>query len=234
VQITLNAKFASFLRKMHLKGIINEVAIDFYKEGHAHCQAVDITNTVFIDAEVEVGTTEDTSLGLGPLSMLCKYVEGAETTVAVKDNWVVFRKGSKGTVKILSMKPELIPTRPAQSVDITQFDADPAVEIQLEAGAVDNFFDHQSLVGGPSVVLSVEKGRVFLQSPHQAAQQFKVAFGKAPASVAAFSVELYSDFFVAVLREIDWAGQASLKASPEFPVVITQDTVLWAITPVIA
>ncbi len=234
----LNADFGTLVRRVHLKGLINEAAIHFTKDGKAHCQAVDITNTIFVDCEETVSEKggEDHSLGLGTLSLIAKYVAGGDSNIKmeIKDEWTHLRKQGAGSIKLLSMEPELVPTRPADTVDTESFFTDDTVEITLDAQIVANFLEHQAMVDSPSVVFTVagKNGRTTINGNEQAAQQYSVPFGKAgSAPPETIRVEIYSNFLVAVFREIDFTQEAKLHITPEYPVVIIQPGVVWALTP---
>ena len=233
----LNANFGTLVRRVHLKGLVNEAAIDFTKDGVAHCQAVDITNTIFIDCEETVSDedSEKHSIGLGPLSLVAKYTAGdSSVKMEVKDKWAHLRKQGSGSIKILSIEPELVPTRPADSVDVESFFTDDTVEINLDAQIVTNFLEHQAMVDSPSIVFTIaaKTGRATINGNEQAAQQYSVPFGKAnKAPAETVRVEIYSNFLVAVFRELDFAHEATLHITAEYPVVITQPGVVWALTP---
>lgn len=237
MQLQLNTAFGDLIRQVHLKGLINEAAINF-TDGEAHCQAVDITNTVFVDCKklVSEKNGETYLLGLAPLSLITKYTAGADSNIKmdIKGDWVHLRKKGSGSVKLLSMLAELVPTRPAEEVNTKLFFNDDTVVEDINSQIVANFLEHQDMINSPSVVFTIAEktGRVTINSNEQADQQFSVSFGKVDIPPKeTIHIEVYSNFLVAIFKEIDFSEEAKLYITVDFPVVITQPGVLWALTP---
>ena len=233
MKIELSEKFSAFLKQVHMGGLINEAVINFKKDGSASCQAVDLTNTVFVDSVIDnSGAKEEYSIGLGNLATICKYIDGPGVSVQIENEWAIFKKKGKGSIKTLSLQPSLVPTSPQEPIDSDEFlNQENALSIKINKEEVENFLEHFSLIGGPSVVVSTENKRVSISSNEQSPQQFNVKFGVA-SSADKVSVEVYSDFFVAVLKQINWNEELFIFIKNDYPFIISQPDVVWAVTPI--
>lgn len=234
------------LQRAHLGGIVQESVL-VEDNGFAYIQAVDLTNSLYLDVGAPTALTNLGTLGLSNMGVLTKFLDthkdNPDLKVTRANNRLVIIAGARGRMKYLLAEPEAIPTV------VSDPDAMPrlvqrcthTVGITLEQAR-----DVQSLVNTikPAAVgftVSTE-GDVLLTGGLVSEHQFEFQLGRSTGATGrAYTTSVYANHLLAVLNVLDWSpdpvpegwpGPQLLSASG-MPLFVRQDDDnLWALNPV--
>lgn len=236
------AALCSLLKRVHLKGDIDECVLDI-KDGVGYIQAVDMSNSVFVSCQETLGEIQDMSIGLGKLSLLIQFLDGSTEvsySIETKDKegiWLTLRKG-QGKIKVLLIDGSMIPT-------VVQGDAKNIKKDMLKLTTnsfsitqttVNSIMEYIGMIGCTSVFFKIRKGAVIICSNPSSEQQFSLTIGRLKEVKDDMSVEVYSQYLLSILKSLMWSEEEIPKVyiGNNAPVVVKQNNSnLWALTPII-
>lgn len=232
----------SLLKRVHLRGMVEECLLEV-KAGMGSINAVDMSNSIFISCEEELGEMEDTSLGLGKLALLTQFLEGStEVTYSVESKdkegtWLTLRKVGHGQIKVLLVEKTQIPTVVQGNAEETKKGMLKLTKdtFAIEQKAVEDLINYIGMLGAASVFIKAKRGVVTACSSPDAEQQFTLRFGKLTNTESEISVEVYSQYLTSVLKSLTWGtgNEPIARIGNEAPLIIQQnDSNLWALTPI--
>jgi hypothetical protein len=226
------------LNRVHLKGLIEECVLSI-KNGVGSIYAVDMSNSIFVSCSSAIGGMENMDIGLGKLSTLCKFLDdGMEVNYDITDKWLTLRKRGKGTFKVLLLEKEQVPTAVQENGEESTKaikESSPA-KFDLKQTVVDDLIYYITLITCSSVIFSVKNGIASVSSSKDLDQQFNMRIGTTD-SKEEYTVEVYSQYLLSVLRSLTWSETEIPTANigDKTPFVITQNEKnLWALTPIMS
>lgn len=238
---TLN--LLTLIKRINLGGIVEEAIIDF---DNASCQAVDVTNSLFL----KVGNSEETNdgigvVGIGNLALLSKYIDtfkNSEIKIKKKDNRIIFSSKDHGQLSYLSTDIDFISTAVKED-DISLLLEPCVIKLELSKEVCSDISTYFSLVKSKSAIISVDvkKESILLEGGEKTDHQFSINVGKfsfvgkKKASMGSFSVKIYSEHFNAVVSVLEWTKEETptILMAPEHPLIFKQNKEnIWALLPI--
>jgi len=234
-------KFKNFLSSVYLGDIIEECVLVEGVNGLNSIQAVDLTNSVFLNVSIQTALKGFKAVGLGDLSVLCKYLSSVgenEILIGVEENRMILKCGGT-SFKVLLAQPDLIPTAVPEEGLVEKFLEATSYKIPITADVVRKFAQFMSLLnpGSVDLVFSKAKMEVFLNSTLMTEHQFEILVGKATCSekeINDFSSRIYAKNLGRVFDQLNFSTGDKAEATMHFaegsPVIIKQDTFVWALS----
>lgn len=227
----------SLLKRVHLSGLINECVLSV-EEGLAKVQAVDMSNSVFVSSKEKISGIKDMTVGVGNLPTLTSFLsDGSDVELTISEKYLSLRKPNRGTIRTILLVKEQVPTA-------TQGDGEETVKkvlgfvkstIPLSKTKVADLVEYISMVGCGSVFFRIKSGLVLADNGFTSEQQFSLRLGKVDEKSEELSVEVYSQYLLAVLKNLEWPEKnpPKLGLGGKVPLLIQQDKEnLWALTPI--
>lgn len=229
------------LDRVHLKGVNEECALSI-KNKVGTVRAIDMSNSIFLSCREPLGSVEDIEIGLGKLSILTKYLEGGGDVVwNVSDKWLTLKRPGRGEIKTLLIEEGRVSTAlqsDERNPEKRMLDLTP-IEIPVNEMDVTNLLEYLALINCASTVFTVStKGQVSVGSNKTAEQQFSMRLGRVMDAATLpeedLSVEVYSQYLIAVLKNLVWGNETpALLLGKDAPLIISQnDNNIWALTPI--
>lgn len=229
-------RLPKLLKRVYLGGVVDECVLTAIEEGFAYIQAVDISNTIFIDVATNVPLPALGKVGLGSLGMLCKFFDatkGSNYTLNLDQNRLVILAGQHGRLNYLLTQADLIPTTVDDSASMTKLLATCTHEIALTEEKAKDILTYLSMLKLPSVALSYCPPEAVISGGLESEHQFDLSLGTATGDAALpFAVNVHADKLAAVLGVLEW-GTPVLHFAAGRPLIVEQDADnLWALVPV--
>lgn len=252
VTMELNAKDLSrYLKRVYLNGNIKEVILHT-SENSIGVQAVDLSNSLFINVISPFGFVDIGALGIPNLDLLIKYLDSVgDNTVTVSRPKVNGELGerlvfkTKNTFKMLLQDPDTIPTAREDEgeenpVEVLERNCKYFVHVTEEDRQ--DILKYARLTSPVSVTIYLDKkGKCTIKGGHTNEHQWEVTCGKAidehgdPAEISdTVTSEVYGKYVTAIFNALEHSPENSYIALTElddYPVLIKQDTDVWAMLP---
>jgi len=232
------SKLLRLLRRVHLGGLIEEavVNLDSYS-----IQAVDITSSLFANIAEEGDIDGIGEIGIGNLSLVCKYLETFKGEVALEmdGNRLIISSSGRGKLKYLTTDPEFIPTAIKEG-DVESLLGQCIISVVLEKSVCADIVTYFGLIKPKSAKFKYDpkSKSIVVESGLASDHQFSFQVGKAKIiseGKAPFSVEVYSEHIGAVFNVLDWSDEKEkpcLFMQDKHPIIIQQnENNLWALLP---
>lgn len=234
------------LQRAYLGGLVRECVL-VEDQGFTYIQAVDMSNSLYLDVGITTSLTSLGTLGLGDLTVLTKFLEthkdNPDLKIVRNNNRLVITAGTRGRMKYLLAEPEAIPTTVSDPDSMPRLVQTVTHVVNITAAQA---HDIQSLVNTikPAAVNFVlgADGNVTIAGGLQSDHQFELPIGPlVTGGNAPFQTSVYANHLVAVLNVLDWAPDPppenwpgpQILAAANRPLIVRQDDdSLWALSPV--
>lgn len=235
------AALCSLLKRVHLKGTVEECVLNI-KNGVGTIQAVDMSNSIFISCEEELGKIEDITMGLGKLSLLVQFLEGSTAVSYIIESkekqgvWLTLKRGEFGQIKVLLIEPTQIPTVVQGNIEEIKNNMFELIteKMNISQKNVEEISNYIGMIGCATVFFKVEKGSIYVYNNPESEQQFSFKLGIVESTNEA-ATEVYSQYLLAVLKSLKWTEKETptICIGKESPVIIKQnESNFWAVTPI--
>lgn len=239
MKISSGFVLASLLKRVHLKGIIEECVL-VVKKGIASVEAIDTSNTLFVSVQEDIKADEDLTIGIGNLSTMCRYLEGSdEVSIKVTDNWITVSRKGFGHIRCQLLQVDEVPTAVKEKNVVKNLLTGSTVTIPITLSHIETLSYYTSLIGSKSIVVSSGKDKgLYMHSNQSDPQQFKFKIA-AMKKTADIRVEVFGDFLLSALQAIspeafaESGKGATLGLADKRPIIINHDDKnVWALSPV--
>lgn len=231
---------SNLLKKVYLGGIVEEAVVDL---GLNTVQAVDPTNSVFLNVSIDESEEKIGRIGIGSptLSMIIKHLDiiKGDIEISKRENRLCISAKGRGEVKYLTVDEEFISTVVLE--DNTEEMVEPCVIIaDIPAQACSDFNTYMSLVKTKSArfYFDHKTRKVHVESGLESEHQFTIPFGGAEfidkEHKGSFSVTVYGQHISQIFSALEWSENEKprLLMAPDHPLIVLQnDTNLWACLP---
>lgn len=238
------------LTRVHLGGIVKECVLHSGDDGFCSVQAIDMTNSMFVDVGMETELVGLGQLGLGNIGMLVRFLEhntDQEISVTMVDNNRLELKNPTGSkLKFLLSEADMIPTvveNPNMMVELTE-----AYEyiVPLEKSKVEEMLVYYGIVKPASIEFSFTKKGTIIKGGLETDHQFSIQANKpqrkdgaALGNMKAVAINVFAQHLTAVLSSLNWSEDETPQlmfagGEESKPLVIQQNAdCLWALVPAI-
>ncbi len=233
-----SVKLSKLLRRAYLGGIIEEAVVNM---DDYSIQAVDVTNSLFLKVSENAKEENIGKVGIGNLSLVCKYLDTFKGDVALKkaNNRLVITAKGRGELKYLLVDPDFIPT--VVNEDNTEALITPCVvKVNLSKEACSDFSTYFNLLKpkAAKIIYNEETKSVSVESGLESDHQFNLQVGPAQilgeAAVSSFSVSVFSQHLDQILGTLEWSEieHPWILMAPEHPLlVLLNNDNIWALLP---
>lgn len=233
--------FVKMLNKVYLGGVIPEAIMNF---DTGVVDAVDVTNSLFLHIRGECQLPGLGEIGLGDLSLLCKYLDSfqGKLEISKKDNRLSFKAANdNGQLQYLCQNTEFIATG-VKGVNLGKKLFDPCiVKIALEKSVCQHYITYFNLTKIKAVEFLVDNnGRVTIKGGLESEHKFILELGECEfigkkKDMQDFSVKVYAHYVSAVFNVLSWTeggGKPVIMMAPKHPLLLKQsDDEYWALLP---
>lgn len=233
--------FVKMLNKVYLGGVIPEAIMNF---DTGVVDAVDVTNSLFLHIRGECQLPGLGEIGLGDLSLLCKYLDSfqGKLEISKKDNRLSFKAANdNGQLQYLCQNTEFIATS-VKGVNLGKKLFDPCiVKIALEESVCQHYITYFNLTKIKAVEFLVDNnGRVTIKGGLESEHKFILELGECEfigkhKNASGFVVKVYAHHLSAIINTLTWSTEENkpvVMAAPEHPLLLRQsDDEYWALLP---
>lgn len=240
----------SLLTRVHLGGIVKECVLHSGDDGFCSVQAIDMTNSMFVDVGMETELVGLGQLGLGNISLLVRFLErnaDHEITVKITDgNRLELKTPSDSKLRFLLSEADLIPTvveNPNMMVELTD-----AYEftVPLDKAKVEELLAYYGIVKPASVKFIFSKKNTLISGGLDSEHQFDILINKpkrndgaALGNMKAVTVNVFAQHLAAIMSALEWSEtetpQLLFTSEESKPLVIQQNAdCMWALVPAIS
>lgn len=239
VSVVDSKGFSDMLKKVYLGGIVPEAVIDF-DEGLI--EAVDISNSLFLHVHYD---SEDFNgfgqVGLGDLSLLCKYLEASqgEVNIGKNGNRLDIRGAGGGNLKYLCQEVEFISTS-VKGIELSKLFEPCLLSCRIEENVCKQYLMYSSLVKTKAVEFVIDdEGAINAIGGLESEHKFTLDIGEAKVLPKqkfkkGFSIKVYASHLREVLSVLSWEDKEKpeLMFAPNHPLLLKQnDDAFWALLP---
>lgn len=239
----------SLLTRVYLGGIVKECVLHSGDDGFCSVQAIDMTNSMFVDVGMETELIGLGQLGLSNIGMLAKYLEhnaDQEIEVSLADENRLVLKTSSSKLMFLLSEPDMIPTvveNPNMMVELVETYA---YTVPLDKNHVDELLTYYGIVKPASISFEFTKNGTIVRGGLETEHQFTIQTNKpqkkaggALGNMRAVTVTVFSQHLMAVLSALVWSEneipQFLFTTEENKPLVIQQNAdCLWALVPAVS
>lgn len=235
------------LERVHLGGIVKECVLTSGDDGFCSVQAIDMTNSLFVDVGMETELVGMGKLGLGNLAMLIRFLEynrDCEINITMTEENRLELAALTGKLKFLLSEADLIPTvveNPNMMVELV--DTYP-LYIVLTKETVEELMSYYNIVKPTSIMFEFRPDSTTIHGGHETDHQFSI--DSDPWEVREgftvtgepITVNVFAQYLMAILNVLSWDEEETpcilFTTEPEKPIVIQQNAdCLWALVPAI-
>ena len=234
--IEIDAKrFASFLSKVYLQGLLNECIISSVGD-QTLVSSIDPTNIIFLSIQEDIDISALGDLGLGDIQIVHKFISDCPT-----DKLKLVKKANRMIIAHSGIDIEYLLTDP--TLITTSVNSDKFGEIiqsceysfKLTKQAREAFLYSTNLLKVKTASIVIENGKVFLTGGLLHEHNFKLNVGtleNGPVDTS-FVCSFYADYIKAVFSVLDFKDyeEPEIIFSPDYPMVVQEGANSWAVFP---
>lgn len=232
--------FVNMLHKVYLGGVIPEAIMNF---DTGVIDAVDVTNSLFLHIQGKCQFPDLGEVGLGDLSLLCKYLESSQGELEInkQDNRLSFKAANNnGQLQYLCQSTEFIATG-VKGMNLSKLFDPCIITIDLDENICQQYLMYFNLTKTKAVEFLVnEKGRVSIKGGLDSEHKFTLDVGECELigkkkNTQGFAIKVYAHHLSAVFNTLTWSAEENkpvIMMAPKHPLLLKQsDDEYWALLP---